>query len=190
MFDIAIQGIVQQRFDIYKEAGEYTAVVREFPAFVEDGFLSIELKSVKTFPKVSGIQVFAIQDVAPFREVYRWDNYDAQKLSLIVMNAMDSSWNNLFAETVQMWDEGDPDSLTLFPVNADHDPECEAVPNQIVVCNGDYGDVKWTGLNTITLAGGYIRNSVARMNDYYLKDASVELRRYALCHEFGKFRAL
>lgn len=190
VFDIAIQGIVQQRMDIYKEAGEYTAVVREFPAFVEDGFLSIELKSVHTFPKVSGIQVFAIQDVAPFREVYRWDNYDAQKLSLIIMNAMDSSWTNLFAETVKMWDEGDPDSLTLFPVKADHDAECEAVPNQIVVCNGDYGDVKWTGLNTITLAGGYIRNSVVQMNDYYLKGASVELRRYALCHELGKFRAL
>ena len=88
-----------------------------------------------------------------------------------------------------MWDQGDPDSLSLFPVNADHDPECEAVSNQIVVCNGDYGEIKWTGLNTITLAGGLIRNSVARMNDYYLKDASVELRRYALCHEFGKFRS-
>jgi len=181
-FDIAIEGSVQlERFDIHKEAGAYTAIIKELPAYVDDGALSLELRAVKTFPKLSGIEIYPVNDV------YRWDNYDANGLNLIVMNAMDSTWRRIFQQTVDSWDKGKPDPLTLFQVLSDHDSECEAIPNQIVICNGDYGNQPWTGLNTITMSGGYVRNSVARLNDYYLKGASDDLKQYALCHELGTF---
>ena len=159
VFDIAIEkSLVIKQIDIFKEAGEFTAVTKEVAAFVEDGALSIECRGIKSFPKLSGIEIF------PLTEVYRWDNYDTDGLNLIVMNALDSSWHAIFEDTIAAWDDGQPDSLKLFPVKANHNPECEAIPNQIVVCNGDYGNVPWTALNTITLKGGYIRNSVVRMN--------------------------
>jgi hypothetical protein len=181
VFDIAIEkSVVVEQFDIYKEAGEFTAVTKELTAYVEDGTLTIECRAIQSFPKINGFEIF------PLTEVYRWDNYEAEGLNLIVMNALDSSWSRIFDDTVAAWDNGEPDSLKLFPVKSSHNPECEAVPNQIVVCNGDYGDVPWTGLNTITLQGGYIRSSVARMNNYYLTNGSEELKRYALCHELGK----
>lgn len=181
VFDIAIEGtVLAKSFDIYREGGEYTAVIKELPAYVDDGALSIELRAIKTFPKISGIEVYAVNDV------YRWDNYDADGLNLIVMNAMDTSWRSMFQRTVDTWNNGRPDSLTLFEVQSAHDSDCVAIPNQIVICNGDYGDKPWTGLNTITLSGGFIRNSVARLNDYYLKGASDDLKQYALCHELGK----
>lgn len=182
VFDIKVEGSVAvNEFDIYKEAGEYTAFIQEIPTYVEDGALSLELKGIKTFPKLSAIEVHPISDV------YKWDNYEAQGLNLIVMNALDRSWRRIFEQAVGSWNSGKPDSLTLFQVEAEHDSECVAIPNQIVVCNGDYGAKPWTGLNTLTLSGGYIRNSVARLNDFYLKGTSDELKRYALCHELGKF---
>jgi hypothetical protein len=55
------------------------------------------------------------------------------------------------------------------------------------VCNGNYGDTGWLGINLITstVASGEIQNSVAKMNEYYLLNAEDDERQYTMCHELG-----
>ena len=59
------------------------------------------------------------------------------------------------------------------------------------VCNGNFGDTGWLGINEIELeygsrsSVGYIVSSVAKMNEYYLNKAGYEKRLYTMCHEIG-----
>lgn len=53
------------------------------------------------------------------------------------------------------------------------------------MCNANYGDTGWIGLNEVELQNGYITASVAKMNEYYLRNADFEKRKYTMCHELG-----
>lgn len=145
----------------------------ELPASVEDGKMVVSLQPQKNpngtpkfgqYPKLSGIEVHEI------KEVYKWNNYGRKGLTLVVMNALNENWSNIFNNAVGSWSAGNPlsndRSLNLLTVEVPHDPECVAIPGRIKVCNGDYGDTKWVGLNTVTLQDGFIKNSVARMNNF------------------------
>jgi hypothetical protein len=55
------------------------------------------------------------------------------------------------------------------------------------ICNGDYGETDWRGINGIILDdfSRAIFSSAAKMNDYYLKAESSAQRQYTMCHEIG-----
>lgn len=54
------------------------------------------------------------------------------------------------------------------------------------MCNGDYGDVKWRGINVATYDdSGFINSGAARVNEYYLLLDSEDAKQYTMCH--GKF---
>jgi hypothetical protein len=156
-------------------------MTKEVPAVVKDGKLKIEFlkKKKKGYPKISAIQIEQIKDV------YEWENDGAKGLDMVVMNALDQSWEGIFRETVDLWNGDDQDALNLLTIDYPPDFACAPVVGRIKVCNGDYGDQKWVGLNTVTLQNGYIKNSVVRMNDFYLERATEDQRRYAMCHEMG-----
>lgn len=190
--------MLEEGVDIYEKAGPYTATQVEVPAFVDNGILSISLQPQKNpngtpklgqYPKLSAIEIHEI------KEVYQWNNYGRLGLTLVVMNALNERWSSIFDEAVKSWSgEGvpigpDARSLKLLTVEVPHDPDCTAVPGRIKVCNGDYGDTKWVGLNTVTLQDGFIKNSVARMNDFYLDRSNSDQQMYAMCHEMGKLHS-
>jgi len=189
VFDVAVEdSTALEDVDIYSSAGPNTAMQVELPAFVSDDSLSLSLIPIAQtgqYPKISAIEVHEI------KEVYQWNTYGRNGLTLVVMNALDEKWSNIFRTAVGSWSDGDEDtdyrSMNLLTVEVPHDRECIAVPGRIKVCNGDYGDTQWVGLNTVTLQDGFIKNSVARMNDFYLGRSSKEQQTYAMCHEMGKF---
>ena len=195
VFDIDLgDSLAYEGLDIFDKVGPYTAMKVELPAFVKNGFLSIKLLPTKDhngkpirwmYPKISAIEVQEI------KEVYQWNNYGRSGLTLVIMDALDEKWTKIFDSAVQSWSAGSPDSpdrpLNLLKIEVPHDSECVAVPGRIKCCNGDYGDTKWVGLNTVTLQDGFIKNSVARMNDFYLSRSSQDQQIYAMCHEMGKF---
>ena len=66
-----------------------------------------------------------------------------------------------------------------------HHSDCEPVDNKAKVCNGNYGDTLWRGINQVLIQNGYIVATTSKMNEFYLNKASVAQKRYTLCHEMG-----
>lgn len=195
VFDVFVQDeLASKQVDIYDKAGPFTAYSVEVPAFVEDGELRLSLQPEKNaqgrpqvgqYPKVSAIE---IQEI---KEVYQWNNYGRQGLTLVVMNALDEKWTKIFDQTIAAWSDGrslsEDRAMKLLSVEVPHDPDCKETPGRIKCCNSDYGDTQWVGLNTVTLQDGFIKSSVARMNDFYLDRSTPDQQVYAMCHEMGKF---
>lgn len=143
---------------------------------IVSGIASVALRL--TSAKTSGKDV---QDGVPV-----WPS-NGNGLDVTVMNACDSSWTPLFNLYVYAWDNGTPDALTLTTQRIAHEPICEAYPGRIKVCNGNYGNTKWAGVNYLfrRASTGLVVSSTVLLNDYHLKDASLIQRKYTMCHELG-----
>lgn len=98
------------------------------------------------------------------------------------MNALDDTWENEFNTAINDWENGSPDSLTLTTRRVDYEFNCEPVSGSMKVCNGDYGATDWRGLNGVLLGASrrHIYSSNAKMNEYYLKRASMAQRQYTV----------
>ena len=79
----------------------------------------------------------------------------------------------------------DPDALMLTTSSSEYDYNCDPITGKMKVCNGDYGDTGWKGINQVLISNGWIISSVAKMNEFYLGSASFDQRRYTMCHEIG-----
>jgi hypothetical protein len=112
-----------------------------------------------------------------------------QGLELTILNCLDNAWQDYFIQAVDDWDAGVPDALDLKTEVGTPESVCTPVDNVMKVCNGDYGETNWRGINKILLENGYIYSSAARMNEFYFgKGASNDQaqRQYTMCHEMGK----
>jgi hypothetical protein len=121
----------------------------------------------------------------PQNATAKWDANGMNGLSLEIYNACSDDWDSLFAEAVNDWDSGAPDALTLTTQKVDRDLKCEFVEGLMKVCNDDYGDTGWRGINEYLTQNDVIGMSVARMNEYYLANAPEQERLYTMCHEVG-----
>lgn len=116
---------------------------------------------------------------------YEWDN-NGKGLSLELWNALDDTWQGEYEVAVQDWETGTPDSLTLTTKKVEVDRICEPVDGVMKVCSGNYGETGWLGINELIIINKRkIKNSVAKMNEYYLRNADGDKRRYVMCHEIG-----
>jgi hypothetical protein len=126
-----------------------------------------------------------LEDINSGSNLPKWNN-DGSGLELEILNALDDTWQVAFSLTVADWDFGNPDALTLRSQRVDYDPECTSVDGTLKVCNGDYGDTKWRGINqVVTDDSGYITASSARMNEFYLQHDTEDAKQYTICHEIG-----
>jgi hypothetical protein len=105
-------------------------------------------------------------------DVDRWRTQGLVGLNLEVVAALESSWLPYFETAVFQWDNGSPDSLTLSKSYEEHQTACDPINYKLIVCNGDYGDTRWRGINKILLADGFIFASAAKMNEYYFTGSS------------------
>lgn len=118
-------------------------------------------------------------------QVNKWD-VNSGGLSLKVINSVEDWWEPYFARAMKEWENGDPDALTLtMQKKGAPDFQCQPITGRLKVCNGDYGDTRWRGINQILVSNNNIVASAARMNDYFLKGASDAQRQYTMCHELG-----
>lgn len=134
-----------------------------------------------------GPQAIFIQEDPPgLDETNRWSLSSRNGLDLFVMNSCEDRWTPIFDEYIAAWDNGTPDALTLTTGKFPHDPECGAYPGRANVCNGNYGNTEWRGLNTAFLRNGLVHHSVAKLNDYHLDRESESQKKYTMCHELGE----
>jgi len=120
-------------------------------------------------------------------EVSRWRN-KGKGLELQLLNALDEKWYPwypYFDLAVQQWDNGIPDALTLETSRIDADSSCRSIPRTLKVCNGNYGETSWRGINKLLLDDQYIYASSACMNEYYFSDKDEDQLQYTMCHEMG-----
>jgi len=123
-------------------------------------------------------------DGSPTGSFSQWSN-DKKGLPLKIQNALSSDWDKYFVQAVSDWNAAP--ALALSIKNVAEDPKCEKVNGLLKVCNADYTETTWTGLNELYYIGSFIVASVAKMNEFYLsaKDTSAAERQYVMCHEIG-----
>ena len=99
-------------------------------------------------------------------EAVRW-NADAG-LYLTVENACDDSWTPYFDESILEWNK--TEALILRSQRVPYDEKCNPSRGRLKVCNGNYGNTDWKGLNTnvISAATGFVVYSVSKLNDFHL----------------------
>ena len=120
--------------------------------------------------------------------VYRWrSNNGKGGLKLEILNALDDDWQPFFAQAVSDWESGTPDALSLSTTQVSVESACSQVEGKMKVCNGNYGDTGWRGINELILTSTKkIVSSVAKMNTFYLdRRASNDDKQYTMCHEIG-----
>lgn len=101
------------------------------------------------------------------KEAVRWDANSG--LYLTVENACDDSWTPYFDRSIADWNK--TEALILRTQRVQYDAKCEPSRGRLKVCNGDYGNTPWRGINTAVknAATGYVIYSVSKLNDYHLK---------------------
>lgn len=104
-------------------------------------------------------------------------------LHLTLRNALDDTWQKEFEYAVSDWQESDSLELSTEQVAVDH--TCQRVDGVMVVCNANFGATGWVGINENSILRGKIVSSVAKMNEYYLRNADFDHRRFTMCHELG-----
>ena len=116
-----------------------------------------------------------------------WPN-KGKGLELTVVNALSEDWYPYFTTAIEEWDSGTPDALTLTTEVGQVDSNCSAIEGVLKVCNGNYGETDWKGINKVLMdtVTNYIVASTALMNEFYLpSSASDDEKQYTMCHEIG-----
>ncbi|KAL7559976.1 hypothetical protein ACA910_022464 [Epithemia clementina (nom. ined.)] len=120
-----------------------------------------------------------------------WSN-NGNGVSLTVINALETKWYQYFYDAIDDWDNGYPDTLTLstdfnqVAGAGSHDAACSTISGRVKVCNGNYGNTHWKGINEVLIDGnGFIVASAARMNEFYLGNNDDDQMQYTMCHELG-----
>lgn len=112
---------------------------------------------------------------------YYWRTGGRGGLTLDLLNLLDDGWQGEYDIAVMDWEQGDPDVLTLRSEVGVNGMPCDMAFGVMKVCNNNYGDTGWLGINEIVIGGSNqktIESSLAKMNDYYLAKADLEERRY------------
>ncbi|KAG7345844.1 hypothetical protein IV203_033375 [Nitzschia inconspicua] len=130
--------------------------------------------------------VTGLDGPTPGSDAYAWSN-SGNGLALDILNACSDEWQVFINEGVTNWDNGYPiDSLTLRTTRIEYESACSQVRGKLKICNGNYGDKRWRGLNEVMLSRqNVIMSSVAYLNEYYLSRESDAQRLYTVCHELG-----
>eukprot|EP00956_Cyclotella_meneghiniana_P036415 scaffold125576_cov62-Cyclotella_meneghiniana.AAC.3 len=102
-----------------------------------------------------------------WREEYIQPNQGG--LHLMIANALDDTWQDEFYDAVADWTESPALELTTERIDVDHN--CTRIEGVMVVCNANFGDTGWVGINENELWDNVIYSSVSKMNEYYLRNA-------------------
>ena len=113
---------------------------------------------------------------------------DGNGLKVTIINALSDEWHTAFSLATADWNFGDPDAVEIIEEMGTYDPNCDAPDEKVIVCNGDYGETNWRGVNEAMLdPKGKMISSTARMNDWYLSNMGPGAWQYTMCHELGTF---
>lgn len=115
---------------------------------------------------------------------YKYDRWETKikhsGLELYIENALDDKWSPYLQEYEALYDEAEPNSLSLKLLKVQEDSECTPSLGRLKVCNGNYGDTNWEGINLSLVNEGYIKWSTSKMNDYFLDKQDEDRKKYTM----------
>lgn len=107
-------------------------------------------------------------------------------LDISILDNLEDRWKPFLQTAVSDWNNGEPDAINInIREISSYDPECLPVRNVLKVCNGDYGNTDWVGVNIAIVIQGFISSSVAKMNDFHLDKMNQGSKQWTMCHELG-----
>jgi len=107
-------------------------------------------------------------------------------LEISVIDNLEARWKPFLSRAIADWDNGEPDAITINVREiSTYDPECTHRRNLLKVCNGNYGNTDWVGVNIAIVIQDFISSSVAKMNDYHLDNMAFGAKQWTMCHELG-----
>jgi hypothetical protein len=111
---------------------------------------------------------------------------DGNGLRVTIVNALSDDWQVSFDLAVADWDLGSPDAVDITVEVVSHEIACTAELGKVKVCNGNYGDTKWRGVNEAMFdKDNRIVETAIRMNEFYLLHMDKGAWQYTMCHEIG-----
>jgi len=150
--------------------------------FEDDWNGNVGPASNMTFVEYKGILVPRLPS-----DAIAWANIGSG-LRLDILNACSDDWTPILSTAIANWENGDPvKSLSLYMSKVAYDKNCISVDGKMKVCNGDYGDTRWRGLNEVmmTVRQNTIVTSTAKLNEFYLDYEGSAQKLYTACHEIG-----
>jgi len=150
--------------------------------FEDDWNGNVGPASNMTFVEYKGILVPRLPS-----DAIAWAN-TGSGLRLDILNACSDDWTPILSTAVANWENGNPvKSLSLYMSKVAYDKECTALIGKMKVCNGNYGDTRWRGLNEVmlTIRQNTIVKSTAQLNEFYLDYEGSAQKLYTACHEIG-----
>ena len=118
-------------------------------------------------------------------EVPKWRRDGTGGIEVELLNALDDTWQVEFRLAVADWDFRNPDAVTIKTTKVAYDKDCQPVEGKVKVCNNDYGETNWRGINEALFdSNRFFTQSAVKMNMFYL-DFEPEARQYTMCHELG-----
>jgi hypothetical protein len=118
---------------------------------------------------------------------YAWPS-NGNGVTIDILNACSDDWQVFVNQALANWDNGAPiDSLAFNTRRISYESACSEVRGALKICNGNYGDTRWRGLNEVMLSPrqNTIISSTARLNEFYLARESDAQKLYTACHELG-----
>jgi hypothetical protein len=115
------------------------------------------------------VDFFIPPDPPGASEAIRWAGA-TQGLRLIVENACEDFWTPYFDRSLLEWNESE--ALILTSRRVAHDFDCSPVTGRLKVCNGNYGNTDWLGINIalVDRSQDVKRVSTSKLNDFHLKN--------------------
>ena len=115
------------------------------------------------------------------KEATRWDA--SRGLFLRVEIATDDLWAPIVEQSILDWNQSA--AVILRTSRVPHDPACSPSSRALKICNDDYGETPWHGINVILqdqLTNTTI-HSMSKLNDRYNTNNAERI--YIACHENG-----
>lgn len=119
----------------------------------------------------------------------KWNTRGSGILQIEMINTLDEHWQSYFQQSLSEWNSGIPKILELTETRITDDDntqykDCDFVIGKFIVCNDNYGDTSFHGVNELLVKDGTITASAAKMNEYYMEQlTTTEARKqYTMCH--------
>jgi hypothetical protein len=127
------------------------------------------------------LNYFILDDPPGAAAATRWDA--TAGLYLEVDIACDDTWADIVDQSILNWNVSEAVILTTRRV--DYDADCTPISGRLKVCNGDYGDTDWHGINiaAVDSTTGMLVHAVSKLNDRF--STEYDGRLYLACHENG-----
>ncbi len=168
-----------------KKWKHFTAQVRKVAKVI------VDIVRVATCPVGGPIQNFLnpacglwslVHDRVSLQSDHWYRELLSKEVTVELIDNTSGIYRNHINQSIAEWSQSSRVNLRRV---SGHEGKCRFALGYIVVCNGNYGPVKWYGIASTVAIDGHAMMAFIRLNDFYLMDNIQEERQSTVCQEIG-----